>query len=392
MGQYKWWTRGLRRGLMATALALMATGLGLIATALLGGIATSGSAQGSHQDDNQRKGALVIKEQGNRPFGGTVIGDPADASLHCDHGYVNWQIPPHPRKLPLLMVHASSKKTWETTFDGREGFRDIFLRRGFSTYITDLPRTGQAGQGCGPTSYEPELGDQSRFNSWRLGLWLPGDPTPNFYPGVQFPDDPDALDEFFRVQTPEFNAPENEQVETDALAVLLDEIGPSIMLTHSSTGIRGWITPAKTPNIAAIVSYEPGNFVFPEGELPPPFPLADGTLRQRGREIPLSDFMALTKMPIQIIWGDFIPAELDRANVGPRLTLDTRRVNLRTAELFVEAVNRHGGDAENVLLPDIGITGNTHFPMLDLNNVEIADLLSQFLHEKRLDRRGRGGN
>jgi hypothetical protein len=35
--------------------------------------------------------------------------------------------------------------------------------------------------------------------------------------------------------------------------------------------------------------------------------------------------------------GGFIPAELDPANVGPRLTLDTRRVNLRTAELFVEA-------------------------------------------------------
>jgi hypothetical protein len=383
MAEHSRWVRPVSRGVIAAA-------LGLIATALVAGIAMSRSTQGGDGDDNQRKRALVIKDQGNRPFGGTVVGDPAEDSLHCDHGYVNWQIPRNQRKLPLLMVHASSKKTWETTFDGREGFRDIFLRRGFSTYITDLPRTGQAGQGCGPTSYEPELGDRGRFNSWRLGLWLPGDPTPDLYPGVQFPDDPEALDEFFRVQTPEFNAPENEQVETDALAELLDEIGPSVMLTHSSTGIRGWITPAKTSNVAGIVSYEPGAFVFPEGELPPPFRLADGTLRQVGREIPLSDFRTLTEMPIQIIWGDFIPAELDPANVGPRLTLDTRRVNLRTAELFVEAVNRHGGDAENVLLPEIGITGNTHFPMLDLNNVEIADLLSEFLRDKRLDRRGRG--
>jgi hypothetical protein len=40
-----------------------------------------------------------------------------------------------------------------------------------------------------------------------------------------------------------------------------------------------------------------------------------------------------------------------------------------------------------VRLPEIGIFGNTHFAFSDLNNVEIADLVSQFLHEKCLDRR-----
>jgi hypothetical protein len=285
------------------------------------------------------------------------------------------------------MVHASSTKTWQTTFDGREGFQPIFLRRGFAVYMTDLPRTGRAGQGCARTTYEPAIGhDQSSFNSWRLGLWLPGDPTPNFYPGVQFPpNDPDALDEFLRIQYPEFNSPENEQIETDALAVLLKEIGPSIMLTHSSTGIRGWITATKSSNVAAIVSYEPGNAVFPEGEVPPPIQRADGALVPPGEVIPLSDFLKLTKMPIQIVWGDFIPDRLDPMNVGPRLTLDSRRINRIKSQLMVDAINRHGGDAQVLRLPDIGVRGNTHFMMLDLNNVRIANLLSQFLHEKGLD-------
>jgi hypothetical protein len=74
-------------------------------------------------------------------------------------------------------------------------------------------------------------------------------------------------------------------------------------------------------------------------------------------------------------------------NVGPRLTLDGRRINVVRARLFVEAVNRHGGNAKNVMLPEMGVRGNTHFPMLDLNNVRIADLLSQFLKEQRLDGR-----
>jgi hypothetical protein len=38
-----------------------------------------------------------------------------------------------------------------------------------------------------------------------------------------------------------------------------------------------------------------------------------------------------------------------------------------------------------VHLPEIGIRGNTHFPMSDVNNLEIADLLSKFLEEKGLD-------
>jgi hypothetical protein len=37
------------------------------------------------------------------------------------------------------------------------------------------------------------------------------------------------------------------------------------------------------------------------------------------------------------------------------------------------------------MLPEMGITGNTHFPMMDLNNARIADLLSSFLTEHKLD-------
>ena len=55
------------------------------------------------------------------------------------------------------------------------------------------------------------------------------------------------------------------------------------------------------------------------------------------------------------------------------------------AKLWVDAINKHGGDAQLVHLPEIGIQGNTHFLMSDLNNVQIADLVSQFLATKKLD-------
>jgi hypothetical protein len=93
--------------------------------------------------------------------------------------------------------------------------------------------------------------------------------------------------------------------------------------------------------------------------------------------VPLADFQKLTRIPIQIIWGDFIDS-------GP-----LNRTILERSRRFAAAINHHGGDAEVIHLPDVGLHGNTHFPFADLNNVKIANLLSQYLHEKRLDRRGR---
>lgn len=34
---------------------------------------------------------------------------------------------------------------------------------------------------------------------------------------------------------------------------------------------------------------------------------------------------------------------------------------------------------------DVGLHGNTHFPMSDLNNEDVASLLAEWLHEKGLD-------
>ena len=65
-------------------------------------------------------------------------------------------------------------------------------------------------------------------------------------------------------------------------------------------------------------------------------------------------------------------------------------MNVERSRLFAEAINRHGGNATNVILPDIGIFGGTHFLMLDTNNVQIANLLSQFLKQFGLDGRAKG--
>nr|WP_240731073.1 hypothetical protein [Escherichia sp. E4930] len=150
------------------------------------------------------------------------------------------------------------------------------------------------------------------------------------------------------------------------------------LFTHSQGGGPGWYTAMKNNKVNAIVAFEPGSgFVFPEKELPAPMPSAFDTLK--GEPVPMEQFMALTKIPILIIYGDNIP---DKPVAMP--AQDSWRVRLAMARKCRDVVNKHGGDVTVTHLPEVGIKGNTHFPFSDLNNVQIADLVSRFLKEKNL--------
>ena len=341
-------------------------------------------ARCSVNKENMKQKPMVIKEQGSFAVGGKVITSPGTynpykpapegQTLHGDHAYVFYQIPVKARKYPLVFWHGAGQfsKTWETTPDGREGFQTIFLRRGFGVYILDQPRRGNAGRSTVETPIKPTPDEQTWFGTFRIGIW------PDYFPGIQFSKDPETLNQYFRQMTPN-TGPFDLNVISDAVSELFNKIGKGILVTHSQGGGPGWLTAIKNTNVRAIISYEPGsNFVFPEGEVPAPMPSSGGTLEALG--VPSADFLKLTKIPIIIYYGDNIP-EKPVANPGQ----DSWRVRLEMARLWKNAVNSNGGDVTLVLLPEIGIRGNTHFPFSDLNNVEIADLLSKFLKEKGLD-------
>src|SRR5690606_27897035 len=130
----------------------------------------------------------------------------------------------------------------------------------------------QAGQSTVAAELTATTNDQGWFNIFRLGQY------PDFFEGVQFPQSPDALNQYFRQMTPNTGA-YNEQVIGDAMAAVLEQSGPSVLVTHSQGGGPGWWAAIKSANVKAIVSYEPGSgFVFPENEVPEPIPSAAGAL------------------------------------------------------------------------------------------------------------------
>ncbi len=330
-------------------------------------------------------GPLMIQQQGSFAVGGTIITNPgvfdpykptpAGQTYRGDHAYVFYQIPVKARKYPLVMWHGVGQfsKTWETTPDGREGFQNIFLRQQYPVYLLDQPRRGNAARGTAEGTITPTPDEQGWFGTFRVGIW------PNYFDGVQFARDSATLNQYFRQMVPNVGSIDI-AVNAAAVSALFDQIGDGILVTHSHSGGMGWRTAVNNPRVKAIVSYEPGSgFLFPEGEVPAPMPSAGGTLEAVG--IPMAEFQRLTKIPIIIYYGDFIASEPTNAP-GP----DGWRVRLAMAKRWRDCVNRHGGDVRVVHLPEIGVKGNTHFPFSDLNNVEIAKLMSTWLSEKKLDR------
>ena len=299
------------------------------------------TASAQNKDSNY----LVIQEQGTFAVGGDVKVSPGTfdpikhgafnptnqstegQTLRGDHATVLYQIPIDAKELPLVFWHGygQSMRTWQTTPDGREGYQSIFLRKGFPVYLVDQPRRGLAGQGLEGKLIEARTEDQLWFGIFRMGVGT------TFYPGIQFSKDPKALNQFFRQSTPD-TGPLNINLNIDAVSALFDKIGDGILVTHSHSGGQGWLTAIKNDNIKAIVSYEPGsNFVV--------------------------------ENPAQEQW----------------------RASLTMARKWTKAVNDAGGDVTLVVLPEIGIKGNTHFPMSDLNNKEIANLMYDWLVEKELN-------
>lgn len=329
---------------------------------------------------------IVIKQQGSFSVGGTVVQRPGKydnrkfvnwstpveqgQSYHADHAVVDFQIPDKARRLPLVFVHGygQSARCWETTPDGREGFNSLMLRRKFSTYLVDLPGRGRAGRTTAETGIQPQADEQLWFDIFRIGEW------PDFNKGVQFPTDSASLDQFFRQMTPDISTHNR---DVPALNALLRKIGEGILVTHSAGGFTGWMATLQNSNVKAVVSYEPGGYVFPEGEVPEPMPSLTGTLN--GFSVPMNEFLKLTKIPIVLYFGDYIPE-----GVTGKLGGENWRVRLQMGRKFVETINKYGGNATLVELPKTGIYGNTHFLMSDLNNLEIANLLFDWLHSKKL--------
>ena len=340
---------------------------------------------------------IRIEQQGSFTVGGRYVTAPGRFTpenfiapdgqrAYGDFAYVKYQTPANAKRLPLVFQHggAQSSRTWETTVDGREGFDTLFLRKGYSVYLLDQPRSGKSNLSTQPVTPEtpwasnPMHGDKTLWLLSRMGHFdADGQPVAN----AQFPAGEAAYQAFQQAWTIG-SGPLDNDLNADVLAQLVDRTGGAVLVTHSMGGSIGWRAAMRTDKVKAIVAWEPGGtpFVFPENEMPTVTKARFEALSGAAMGVPMNEFLKLTRIPIVLYYGDYI--KVGSENVGE----DKWGTELAMARQFVDAINRHGGDATLIHLPAIGITGNSHFLMGEKNNQQLAELMAQWLKEKGLDK------
>ncbi len=364
---------------------------GMAASLSLPMVQASFASEGEGEPDDDAP--LVIAKQGSFLIGGSVVTNPGTfdpialtpdgQTIHGDHAYAQYQIPVAARRYPLVMWHGGSQfsKTWESTPDNREGYQSIFLRRGFDVHHRSA-------------SSRPVW---ARYDEWHhLSRARSGRDrrTGDLYP-LQDRDLAELLPRravsirrcvsgpVVAAANPRYGRDEQRRRdERDCGIVQQDRAG---RVGHAFREWRPWMDhrdqERQRQGGLRVRTGDSGLSRRTGAGAGPVRPLGPIT----GTPIPLADFMKLTKIPIEIIWGDNFPTANQSPSIYPDIEIWQGRIIM--AQKFVDLVNSLGGNARLVHLPDIGIFGNTHFAMSDLNNVQIADLLSKLLREHNLGRR-----
>jgi len=205
-----------------------------------------------------------------------------------------------------------------------------------------------------------------------------------------------------------------------SISVLLDAIGPAILLVHSASGPMAWWAAENLPNrVAAVIGIAPG---APANILPalPDDPIEIARLHHdtslgcpvlmpQDRPVVVDEAFVRAywanapRFPATAFWQyacGIVPESArlfnERFNIGgrglaihdpARLTMPKLIVtgdhDLRHPRAVDEATARYLG-AEFVWLPDRGIHGNGHMMMIEDNSNEIATLVLGWLHDHAL--------
>lgn len=320
--------------------------------------------------------------------------------------YVEFRIPAkqtHP--YPIVFVHGGTRSgtNWTGTVDGREGWAQYFVRRGYATYVVDQPGRGRSAY-VKEVYGEPRFADaesaqrrymqQEKFKQW------PQAHLHTQWPGTGEIDDP-ATRQIISSFLPEIAFPKSVPITNEAMLALADKIGPFIVLMHSQGGPIGWaIADARPDLVKAIVAVEPngppghalqfvgtpdwfkdGKIDLPYGLTPTPIayspPVTDGAGLNWVREDkadapdlavcwkqaePARQLVNLKKMPIAVVTSEAsYHAPYDHCTV--------------------KFLQQAGVKPTWLKLADMGIHGNSHNMMQEKNSNDIAEAIFQWLEK-----------
>jgi len=255
--------------------------------------------------------------------------------------------------VPMLMWHGGGLTgvTYETTPDGRDGWLNMFIQKGWDVYVSDAVERGRSGF-ASPDVWPGEpifITYADPFERFRIGAgegsWNPDPTKQKLMPGDQFP--VEAYANYMKQIVPRWLTTDDAVIA--GYIALVDKVCPCVLLLHSQGGSFGLkVAEARPDKIKAIVAVESASA---------------GNIEKAA---------ALKTIPILMIFGD-------------NVDLHPRWVAYRKLDLaYADAVRAAGGKVDVINLPDVGIKGNSHMMMMDKNNGAVADVIQRWLVDQGL--------
>jgi pimeloyl-ACP methyl ester carboxylesterase len=339
-----------------------------------------------------------------------VGGTPRTVDGHTyvvDQMYVEFRIPAkqtHP--YPIVMVHGGTRTgtTYTGTPDGREGWAQYFVRRGYAVYVVDQPGRGRSGYSnaeYGPSTVADMEGGQRRYLSQeKFNLW-PQAHLHTQWPGSGAPDDPVSI-QMVSGYVPEIvDFTKQQFLNRNSLVALFDKIGPAILMVHSQAGAFAWpVADARPQLVKAIVGVEPNgppfyevNFVgapdwFKQGKLALPYglsavPLTYAPAIKDASELTIAQEDKADGPDLVRCWMQTgTPRQLPNLQKMPIVVITSEAsYHAPYDHCTVKYLTQVGVKPTHIKLVDLGIRGNSHVMMNEKNNKEIAAVIAKWLDE-----------
>jgi hypothetical protein len=284
-------------------------------------------------------------------------------NVMVDQMYVQFQKPVgSDSHVPIVFLHGCclTSKTWETTPDGRMGWYEYFTRKGFPTYLAE--QSGRGRSGFNPSGFnevregKKPPGEQRRMlvatDQFAWGIFRFGPKMGEAWPDQQFPID--HVDELYKQVVPDliltevpslgqqFASPASENPSVINMATLAKGLNGAILVGHSQTSpVPTQAALKQMGGIKGLIQLETGCFA----------------------NLTNDQVKVLAKVPMLVVVGD----HWDSPQPPPDCKTE------------MQQINGAGGDFTFIYLPDLGMKGNSHMFMQDKNNLQVADVIIDWI-------------
>jgi pimeloyl-ACP methyl ester carboxylesterase len=351
-------------------------------------------------------GPLSIAKTGHFFAGGKYV-ETKDGPVLAGQAYVEYYIPTnqtHPYPIVMIEGCCLAGAGYMGTPDGRDGWGQYFLSKGYAIYIMD-----QVGRGRSPyveAVYGPKIMRSPKFVerdfiAYEKYNLYPQAKLHTQWPGPGTVGDP-VFDQFMAETLPMIGDSKlREAVNRDATIALLDKIGPAILMPHSQSAAPVWLVADARPQLVkALLMVEAGTSLFYEvklvgapewfkdGGLSKPFGVTYAPITYDPPVKSVEDFgLVRQEKPdapdLPRCWQQKEPAHklINIKNI-PTLQMSAEAsFGAPTAHCNAAFLKSAGVPVDFIRLADIGIHGNGHFLMLEKNNMEIAAVIADWLNK-----------